>query len=489
MNRSVAVWNRALSRWSDGILVALVVLLGLALSLAPLKVVFAGLAGAVGLFCLLIWPQSIVVPLAFAVPFGALGELSIGPLNVGGVEFAVAILLALWFASSAVRQRIIIPRQPLTLPLLGFLGALFVSSYGAVSIELSAKEIFKWFEVLVVYLFVSSLLDRRWARILVVALIGAGASEALLGIWQSANGIGPPGFLLFGRFMRAFGHFAQPNPFAGYLGLTQPFALALCFFVPSLLLRRRRLSLGAWLARIAPLCAAVGGLGVMVVAMSLSLSRGAWMGAIAAASVMLLAYARRRMVILMAIAGLAVGVIALGGTQYVPASISQRVIDFLPYAGGVDIDAVEVNDANWAVIERMAHWQAAVDMFSQSPWLGVGIGNYPAVYLRYAPNRWTDPLGHAHNYYLNIAAETGVVGLLAFLVLMGAALWQCLSAVMRTSGYWKAVALGALGVAVHLSVHNLVDTLFVHGMAVQFALVLGLLPVAERETVRDAHWD
>jgi putative inorganic carbon (HCO3(-)) transporter len=148
--------------------------------------------------------------------------------------------------------------------------------------------------------------------------------------------------------------------------------------------------------------------------------------------------------------------------------------------GDVDVASVEVNDANWAVIERMAHWQAAIGMFTDHPWLGVGIGNYAVAYPQYAVGRWRDPLGHAHNYYLNIAAEAGIIGLGAYLLLFGAGFAVAWRTIQRTQGYWRAVALGGLGILVHLSVHNLFDNLFVHSMNVQLGLVLGLLFLAER---------
>jgi O-antigen ligase len=184
---------------------------------------------------------------------------------------------------------------------------------------------------------------------------------------------------------------------------------------------------------------------------------------------------------------LAAYLLLIGGAQYLPASLVQRFSDFLPYLGGVDVAAVEVTDANWAVIERMAHWQAALAMWTNRPWLGVGIGNYPAAYPQYAIGRWLDPLGHAHNYYLNIAAEAGLIGLLAYLTLFLACFAQAWRVIQRLSRlvrptpqqrFWRAVALGALGVLVHLSVHNLFDNLYVHHMHVQLGLVLGLLSVA-----------
>jgi putative inorganic carbon (HCO3(-)) transporter len=151
----------------------------------------------------------------------------------------------------------------------------------------------------------------------------------------------------------------------------------------------------------------------------------------------------------------------------------------------VDVASVEVNDANWAVIERMAHWQAAVGMFTDHPWLGVGIGNYPVAYPQYAVGRWRDPLGHAHNYYLNIAAEAGIVGLGAYLLLFGTCFVVAWRTIQHAQGYWRAVALGALGILVHLSVHNLFDNLFVHSMAVQLGLVLGLLFLAAKYGVAE----
>ena len=55
-------------------------------------------------------------------------------------------------------------------------------------------------------------------------------------------------------------------------------------------------------------------------------------------------------------------------------------------------------------------------MYFDHPILGVGIGNYPDAYPRYFITIFVDPLGHAHNYYINIAAETGSIGLIVYLL-------------------------------------------------------------------------
>ena len=43
------------------------------------------------------------------------------------------------------------------------------------------------------------------------------------------------------------------------------------------------------------------------------------------------------------------------------------------------------------------------------------------------------------------------------------------------NAYAQALALGALGVLVHVSVHNVVDNLWVHNMYIQVAILLGLV--------------
>ncbi|MBC7257600.1 MAG: hypothetical protein H5T66_15995, partial [Chloroflexi bacterium] len=87
-------------------------------------------------------------------------------------------------------------------------------------------EWLKWAEVLWVYLLVGSIVGPSERLGLLGALCAAGALEAALGLYQFLFQVGPPGFILFGRYMRAYGTFRQPNPFGGYLGLLLPLGYA-----------------------------------------------------------------------------------------------------------------------------------------------------------------------------------------------------------------------------------------------------------------------
>ena len=125
-------------------------------------------------------------------------------------------------------------------------------------------------------------------------------------------------------------------------------------------------------------------------------------------------------------------------------------------------------------------------MWESSPWLGVGAGNYAAAYPAVRLPRWEDALGHAHNIYLNVLGETGLLGLAAYLALwIGVMVWVWQRAHLSgapAQGRWQAaVAVGVLGMVVHLSVHNLVDNLFVRGIVVYVGLWLALIHVDRYE--------
>jgi hypothetical protein len=107
--------------------------------------------------------------------------------------------------------------------------------------------------------------------------------------------------------------------------------------------------------------------------------------------------------------------------------------------------------------------------------LGVGFGNYAVVYPIYAVGRWLDPLGHAHNYLLNIGAEAGLIGVTAYLIFWILIFKVSWLGLQGSSGFDRAVVAGGLGIFVHLHIHNLFDNLYVQGMYLHVAIILALI--------------
>jgi O-antigen ligase len=163
----------------------------------------------------------------------------------------------------------------------------------------------------------------------------------------------------------------------------------------------------------------------------------------------------------------------------VPPLVAARLLDIPTFLGLTDILSQPVTDENFSVIERVAHWVAALRMWEQAPWLGVGPGNYALVYPDVRLPLWEEPLGHAHNIYLNTLGETGLIGLAVFLLFWSVCLvWvgrRARQAQKRAATWWSALAIGITGVLVHLNVHNFFDNLFVQGIYLHIALWLAAL--------------
>jgi O-antigen ligase len=306
------------------------------------------------------------------------------------------------------------------------------------------------------------------ARWVIGAMLLAGGAEAAYGAVQFVTDNGPAAFDLGGA-LRAFGHFDQPNPFAGYLTTILPLAVAMTMC-------RANPTPFRWLA--------VAASGLLIVGIGLSQSRGAWLGAAVAATCLLLAWSgfTRRLLIPCALGGALLLALAVSGL--LPASILDRLGQTVEYFGVFDVRTVEVTSDNWSVVERMAHWQAGWYMFLANPWLGVGAGNYAQAYPNFYVATWLDPLGHAHNYYINMLAELGVVGGGLLLLLLGLAFTRLGGALVRSEPvggtFWRAVLAGVFGGLVVFCVHNLFDNLFVHSVNVQLGVLLGLGLIASQ---------
>jgi putative inorganic carbon (HCO3(-)) transporter len=460
--------------------------LGVGLSWLPLPVAAVGLLGTIAVVLILLHPVWGLIALIPLIPFSSLVSLEIGGVSVGGMEVLLLLILIAWLLRMASRRQIVIPHPRLCLPWLLWLGVILVSWLAALSLGAALTESLKWLEMLALYLFMVAVLERRHLPWLIGAVLLAGIAQALLGLYQFLFRVGPEGFLLFGgRFLRAYGTFRQPNPYAGYLGLILPIAFSLIlwglgawrtYHHPQSAKRRTQTAVN--LPRHYPLLitlVSVVAMGLMLAALFASQSRGAWIGFAAALVAVSLVRGGWTTVLLALVVAVLATMAALGAFQTLSPVVIERFSDALTALSIPDIATAEVTDANFAAIERLAHWQAALDMWRDHLWLGVGFGNYAVVYPAYAIGRWLDPLGHAHNYYLNVAAETGLTGLLAYGLFWIAAFGMGWAAVRRSTGYQRAVAAGGVGVLVHLSTHNLVDNLFVQGMYLHIAIVLGLL--------------
>lgn len=431
--------------------------------------------GAAILAATVVLPIAILSPLfalclaIVVIPLSSEWSVTVGGLNLTLMEPAVALAVLAWLIQAArARTLRVWPSALLAVQFL-VLVLFLISSLGAEERGPSLKDTLKWIELVLIFtLTVDEARDARAARWVVLAVIGAAALEASYGIFQFGTGRGPD-FFAIGPFMRAYGHFGQPNPFAGYLGTALPLALAV-----ALLLARD--SLGRW---------ALAATGLLVAGVLLSFSRGAWLGVACAAAVMLATASARSRRWLVPLGAAILLLAVVGALGLLPATIAERINVVAEYFGPFDVQRVDLNSENWSVVERMAHWQAAWYMFLDHPWLGIGPGNYSSVYDQYYLPGWLEPLGHAHNYYLNLAAELGLLGLSGYLLVFGLAFRAAIRGLRASDSFWRTVALGTLGSLVAIALHSAFDNLYVHGVSVQIGALFALAQIASLHAVEE----
>ena len=471
--------SRAVPRFSSSYpalgLAAVALGAGWAIGRAPLPYALAMCVG-VPLLALSAWEPAVGLGLAIILgPAKALLAVAYPSVpDLGQVFFGLA--LAGWLARGLVRRRLVVPLNQLLLPLGLYLIVGLFSLLQAASLEEGLKELIKWAEIAAALVILISEAQRGRVRWVIAAILAAGMAQAAVGIWQfQFRGTGPETFILPSGQYRAYGTFEQPNPYAGFLGLIWPLAAGLAWAMAARVWPKVRARAQGWGWEFAGLAVLATITLMIVVGLYVSASRGAWLGAAAAGLAMALFLSRRLR------RGLPLVVLALAAAWglwqagLLPASLTSRLASVADFVNVTDVRGVNINDANFALVERLAHWQAAVTMAEEHPWLGVGLGNYATAYPAVRLLNWPNALGHAHNIYLNALAETGLVGLAAYVLLWAWVVALTIRVLKRTTGLERGLALGLMGAWTHLSAHQIVDDLYVNNIHFLIAGLLALL--------------
>ena len=137
----------------------------------------------------------------------------------------------------------------------------------------------------------------------------------------------------------------------------------------------------------------------------------------------------------------------------------------------LDVDAAQnafVNDPS--IRMRLRNWTLAIDRWSEHPFAGEGLGSY----LTYT-EQYNQP-GTPDGWYVRVLAESGLLGLLAFMLLVGALLWALFRAyVQETRLLPRAIVYGAaLGVIAMLVNAFLIDSFVSYKIMGVFWMIVGV---------------
>jgi O-antigen ligase len=371
--------------------------------------------------------------LLFAMPLEELSAIVPGlPLN----RLLGVVVVGMWLLYALVRRRRI--RVPgIALPAMGFILWGGASALWAVDLATALRQTGTLLLLFGLYVLVVNVLDTPWAvRRALWAHVAGATTLALFGLYLTSEGVlqgGRTALVVDARLLM------EPNFLAAALLLPIAFCLTAS-------IDRGRPNF----ERVLLLLAAI----VCITAILLTMSRGA----IVAVVIVAIAVAVARRHFLLPVLGL---LLALPGLLMVGPEFWDRWTNALTLAdrgaGRLDI------------------WQVGWLVVRSRPFVGVGLGSFPAVYYGYLAEaagvspQHAEHIAHVltmgpHNIYLSAAAELGVVGL----VLMVATLLVHLFVAFRT--WWRLEAVRHPTAGLALGVAAAVLALSVQGASLDIAL-------------------
>ncbi len=362
-----------------------------------------------------------------------------------------AVLVCLWLADGWANRGILLNKSSLQIPLLGLLALAIVqllplgSGSSSLSLDPYSTRFFVIRLIIFSTFFAAALAyinsERRLKRIVVLIVI-FGATMAFFGILQRlANPDGIYGMRLTPQAI-PFGPFVNQHHFAALMQMTGGLTLAL-------LLGRDTTREKKYLLAIA--------LVISGIAVALTGSRGGLLGFLAMASFAALltfmsgrksrseekAGVQRKVVF--AAGALGFGLVIIGTALLIGGN--DQVLRGI---GAVSADA-DVSTG------RLHFWPIALKIFLANPLIGSGFDSFAVAFTRYDSWSGLMRVEQAHNEYLQMLAEGGLVAIGCVLMFIFLLFKKGLKVVSSTKAFQQSAAIGSLAGCLGIMVHSFFD--------------------------------
>ncbi len=368
--------------------------------------------------------------------FGPLAFGAVEPWSIFVLEAGSAALVLLWLAKQWLDGEIRLHWNPLYLPMLAF-GALIVAQIilrtSVYPHDTFSRALLYTAYAMLCFLSGQVLLRSSQARKLVVVFVIYGFMVAALALLQ---GIAPNGKLFWIRQPHLggwiYGPYVNHNHYAGLMELLIPIPLVLS--LTRLADDKERIACGIAAA-------------IMTATVFLSGSRGGMLAVFVELVVLSVVLFREKKVTRIAIAAAAFAVV---------------LISLLVWLGGKDLKGRVASISTEAHTELSGGMRLSIDrdslrMFRVKPILGFGLGTFPVVYPQFRTFYTNFFVNEAHDDYLQLLAEMGLLG-------FGTMIWFVVvfyRGALRKIANWMFDVPGAVSLACMVSVTGLlVHSLF-----------------------------
>lgn len=377
------------------------------------------------------------------------------PISNAIIESA-SISAIVFYVLKKILERVWLPDNILAKPLFVYFAVCAVSVIFSVNLSISLHALIGKLLQGVLFFFVvfESINSAKRVRAAAYIILAASLLLGIDGIYQYFFHVDFLRCRKLYNLPRISGPFRVSTDFGTYLAVVIPLAVCLWGYFRDRL--RRCLSAGIFF--------------LLFSCLILTVSRGAWFAAFGA--LLFISIWLRRTLFFVAVLPLIALAIAKVSQNTMMDTRLHNMFGFLDVSG----------------VDRLAIWKAAINMIKGHPWLGAGLGTFMFNFQK-AAEGYSHPniIPYAHNCYLQIMAETGVLGFAAFmfaLVLLFHKGIRVLSAAERDINWY--VLLASLSSVVAFLIQMSVDTNFYSlSLSLFFWALLGLSAGAARNIERD----
>jgi O-antigen ligase len=352
------------------------------------------------------------------VNFGLLVFVLFSPFSIAGTQIGLSIALLGWAWKVTAKRSFGWEHSFFELPVLVYLSAFVISIIFSQNRLKSLVSLGDEWLLVIPFLLINNLKDEGFIKKLVNLIFLISGIVALYAIWQHYTGIDllrnqqiDPSFILPYKKYRSIAFFDLPLTYGFYAMLIGTLSFCRGSY-------ERKTSLKIFYFTVSILT---------VTANFFTYSRSTLYAQIFAFIVYFVFFKSRNK------------------TREILAVAGYLVIIYLidPQILGRSLIAVKAGSLEQADI-RSVIWSTSFNIFKDHPLFGIGFGNFPIFYQRYLKVP-SEIFGHAHNDFLNVAVNAGIVGFLAFIFMWVVFLKNLLRRYKeKKEGYAKALILGGV---------------------------------------------
>jgi O-antigen ligase len=383
------------------------------------------------------------------------------PFSKSIIEICIAVSLAALVVKKVLLKERLLPDEPMKIPLLLFLLLSCLSFFNTEFLYLSFRALItKYIKFVLLYFIVIETIDTRekLKDLLTMAVLSFTiitidgyiqyyiSHVDLLHYYPSFKYVPDYNVVSFIGFPTA--SFPYPNDLAAWL---------IMFLLP--ILSVILFAVISWRKRVICMLLFVIAFYLFILAKA----RSAWLGLTISIPVLLLFNIKKAFIVVLAILLVLSAVVLINSILPSDAKYSTSLLS--------DIFSFT------SISDRMTMWQNSWKVYMRHPVIGNGINTFYRHYMEVREDEYKHKKGsYAHNCYLQMAAETGVIGLGAFLFAIAVFLVTSVRKIVRMKhNVYGPISVGLLAGIIAFLIHSFFDTnLYSLNLAALFWFSLGL---------------